>query len=663
MGHYRFDAAVLAVMCIALPPAVRGADDPEKPIREGEEMVLFQDLPSVFGASKYEQSANEAPASISIITADEIQRFGYRTLSEILRSVRGFFTTYDRNYAYLGVRGFDRPGDYGTRALVLLDGHRLNDNIFEQTMIGTESLVDVEAIDRLEVIRGPSSSLYGTNAFLAVINIITKSGRYLKGTEVSAAGGSYSSRQGRVAYGAKPRDGPEIYLSGTSYNSGGQTLYFPEFDSPATNGGRVSNADGDRFERVFAKVAFGALRIEGGLSSREKEIPTASFGTTFNDGRARTLDKRAFLDLRYDREVTRTTRLVWSASYDASWYNGAYPYPASLFKDYGYGRWWTGEIQSISSLHGKHKLIGGAEIRFNAGQNQGSYDANPYVSYFEDRRRSSIGAFYVQDEYRVRANLILNAGVRYDHYDTFGGTTNPRIALIYAAGEDTTLKLLFGRAFRAPNAYELYYDDGGIAQKANPGLRPESIQTYEVSLVHTFGDRFRGVASTYRYKLDNLISLQTDPADGLEAFQNIDRARAAGIEFEVDGSFTHRLQGKVSYALQRSEDASTGRSLTNSPRHLAKANLTVPFLSDRLLASLEVQATSRRETVSGEPVGGFAVANLTLLSRNWKRGPVLSLSVFNVLDKRYGDPGGPELLQSAIPQDGRSVRVLAKYEF
>ena len=263
----------------------------------------------------------------------------------------------------------------------------------------------------------------------------------------------------------------------------------------------------------------------------------------------------------------------------------------------------------------------------------------------------------------MRANLILNAGVRYDHYDTFGGTTNPRIAIIYAAGKATTLKLLFGRAFRAPNAYELYYDDGGIAQKANPDLRPESIQTYEVSLVHTFGDRFRGVASTYRYGLDNLISLQTDPADGLEAFQNTDRARAAGIEFEVDGSFTRRLQGRISYALQRSEDASTGRSLTNSPRQLAKANLTVPFLSDRLLASLEVQATSRRETLSGEPAGGFTVANLTLLSRNWKRGPVLSLSVFNVLDKRYGDPGGPELVQSAIPQDGRSVRVLAKYEF
>ena len=119
----------------------------------------------------------------------------------------------------------------------------------------------------------------------------------------------------------------------------------------------------------------------------------------------------------------------------------------------------------------------------------------------------------------------------------------------------------------------------------------------------------------------------------------------------------------VSYALQKSEDLTTRSILTNSPRHLAKANLSVPFKNDRLLASLEAQYTSARETLAGDSAGGFTVVNLTLLSRNWKSGPSVSLSVFNLFDKRYGDPGGTEHVQDVIPQDGRSVRVQIRYEF
>src|SRR6185295_9539486 len=158
MSHYKFVLAAVLMLSLCAPGV--GAADKVKPAaatsthpNPGEEMILFQDLPSVFGASKYEQKPSEAPASVSIITSEEIRKFGYRTLSEILRSVRGFFTTYDRNYSYIGARGFDRPGDYDTRVLLLLDGHRTNDNIYDQASIGTEALVDVDAIDRIEIIQ------------------------------------------------------------------------------------------------------------------------------------------------------------------------------------------------------------------------------------------------------------------------------------------------------------------------------------------------------------------------------------------------------------------------------------------------------------------------------------------------------------------------------
>ena len=668
MNDYRFVlAAVLALVPCGL---VAGADDKVKPAaatsthpNPGEEMILFQDLPSVFGASKYEQKPSEAPASVSVVTNEEIRKFGYRTLSEILRSVRGFFTTYDRNYSYIGVRGFDRPGDYDTRVLLLLDGHRINDNVYDQASVGTEALIEVDAIERIEIIRGPSSSLYGTNAFLAVINVITRSGRDLKGTEVAATGGSYSTGEARMSYGARFDNGVEAFFGGSYYDSGGQNLFYPEFDSPATNNGWANGADGDSFGRLFGKMSFGNFRVEAAYSSRDKQIPTASFGTDFNDSREKTTDERGFLDLRYDRDVGLKSRFVGTVSYDGYWYRGTYPTSGIVSRDIGNGRWWTAEAQSITTLHDRHKVIGGAEVRYNTQQDQSYYDTNPYFLYLDDRRQTSFRALYAQDEYRARDNLILNFGVRHDNYETFGGTTNPRLGVIYAARPSTTLKFLYGRAFRAPNVYELYYDDGGTSQKANPGLEPESIRTYEIALEHAFHTRFRGVASVYRYGIDNLITLMTDPADGLDVFRNVDRVKAEGVEFELEGSFARFLEGRLSYALQRSEDATAGATLTNSPRHLAKANLTVPFRDDKFLASLEAQYTSARVTVFGAPAGGFTVANVTLLTRNWKKGPSLSLSVFNLFDRKYGDPGGAEHAQTLIPQDGRNFRVQVRYEF
>ena len=113
----------------------------------------------VMGASKYAQKLSEAPADVSIVTREEIKKYGYRTLADILRSVRGFYVTYDRNYSYLGVRGFNRPGDYNMRILFLVDGHRLNDNVYDCALIGTDFPLDVDLLDRVEIIRGPSYAL------------------------------------------------------------------------------------------------------------------------------------------------------------------------------------------------------------------------------------------------------------------------------------------------------------------------------------------------------------------------------------------------------------------------------------------------------------------------------------------------------------------------
>src|SRR6266498_736918 len=129
--------AALAMLCLAelafsqqMRPGQLGSADPTE--LSLDQLVNIR-VESVFGASKYEQKITEAPASISIITAEEIEKFGYRTLAEALESVRGIYVANDRNYTYFGLRGFMRPGDYNTRELFLVDGHRMNDDIFDSS--------------------------------------------------------------------------------------------------------------------------------------------------------------------------------------------------------------------------------------------------------------------------------------------------------------------------------------------------------------------------------------------------------------------------------------------------------------------------------------------------------------------------------------------------
>ena len=507
------------------------------------EQLADLEIDSVYSASLYTQKVTEAPSSVTIVAADEIKRYGYRTLADILRSVRGFYVTYDRNYSYLGVRGFSRPGDYNARILLMVDGHRLNDNIFGAALIGTE----FPAGHRSHRARRdhPRTELVAVwhERILRRDQCDYETPRYDEGPR----GGRITCQSPHAKRPASPSAANSIAASTSSCQDRrteatarrGSSL--KSSPAPATNNGFAENADADRFSKFFGRMTFEHFTLQGLYGAREKAIPTASFGTVFNDPRSQTVERQGFVDLQYDRDDTEqlgnrlagVCRLVRVRR----------RLRIRLFRDRRSASWSSTKISRVatggglsSNSHGKlqqrNTLTIGTEYRNNFRQDQFNYDQEPFLEHLDDRRSSTNWALYLQDEVALHRTLLLNVGLRHDHYDTFGGTTNPRAGLIYSPFTKTTVKALYGQAFRAPNAYELFWQQQDVAQ-SNPSLRPETNKTTELVLEQYLGTHVRVAAAGFHYGINGLITQQTDPVSNLLVYNNVESIRVKGLELEA----------------------------------------------------------------------------------------------------------------------------------
>ncbi len=641
----------------------------------GLEDLVEVEIPTVYGASKHAQSITDAPSAVSLVTAEEIRRFGHRTLAEVLRSVRGLYTSYDRLYGYIGVRGFNRPGDFGGRTLVLINGHRLNEPLFDSAFNVTDFLLDVDLIDRVEVIRGPGSLLYGNNAFFGVINVVTRSGSQVDGTELSGSYGSFETTTGRLTYGNRFENGLDLLVSGSLYESKGrERLYLSEYDTPEFNHGLAEERDEDQFASGFASLRYGSFTLQGGFVRRDKNAALAPYGTAFNVAQP-TLDTRAFASLSYAEELGDEWEVSARAYYDRYTLDVDYPSDVADPGDPRAIRWnierdqaeWIGfETQVSKTLLQHHRVTLGAEARYDFHLSMTSYDIDPFelASDFSDQA-GRVGAF-LQDEITLLDTLSANVGLRYDYYATFGDTVNPRAGLIYHPAEKTTIKALYGQAYRAPNVWEYGFDN--FYQRSNPNLGPETIQSYELVLEQYFGSETRLSVSGFFNDTQDLIGAtpSTDPADSREYFSNLEQARALGAEFEAEYRTRSGWLARASYTLQRAEDVQSGAELSNSPQHLLKGNLVAPLWRDRVFAGIEAQYTSRARTLPGRNIGfadPFWVVNFTLYSRELVKGLEASASIYNLFDSRYSYPASSEFLPALIEQDGRSFRAKLTYKF
>ncbi|MFM8330253.1 MAG: TonB-dependent receptor plug domain-containing protein [Candidatus Methylumidiphilus sp.] len=626
----------------------------------------------IYSASKFSQKKSDAPAAVTVITAQDIRDYGYRTLASILESVRGVYTSYDRTYNYAGVRGFSVPGDLNTRVLVLLDGYRLNDNVYDQAPLGTEFPVDVDLIERVEFVPGSGSAIYGNNAFFGVINVITKTGKDLKGHGLEASGrfASYNTDQERITLGRHFDSGADLLLSATHFDSGGPALYFPAFDTPETNFGRTRHTDRDHAARLFGKLSWRQFTFEAGYSSRDKGIPTAPFDTVFNNPGTHFVDQQTFFDLRYLDQIAEHLELaghVFHGRYD---FDGHYVYdtPAPLTQnlEQAHGYWWGSELKFVSTHFDSHKIVFGGEYQDNYHQQAEAADILPPGPQSGFHKSSYRYGIYLQDEFSLRDDLILNAGLRYDDFSNVGDTLNPRVALIYKPWDNTAFKLLYGSAFRAPNMNELYYQD--TIYKANPALRPETIKSYEAIIEYQPTPGIRLTATSFHYQIDDFIRQLTDPIDGLQVFQNSGTNKAWGAEAELEQRFDNGIRLRTSYAWVNAVSDFNGKILDNSPVSLAKLNLSLPIYKEWFRLGLDGQYTSSRKTLQGGNTPGFPLLNLTLTSgeklfQGMASGLEISGSVYNLFAEDYASVAGEEYRMRTIPQNGRNYRMVFTYRY
>ncbi len=618
----------------------------------------------VYSASRHLEEMRETPSSVSVITSEEIQRYGWRTLADVLRSLRGFYTSYDRNYSYLGVRGLLRPGDYNSRILLLLNGHRLNDNVYGSGFIGTEFPLDLDLIDHIEVVRGPGSSLFGSNAVFGIVNVITRSPAAPYAVDLSGDTSSFLGRTGRVSA-SMTRGRLSGLLSGSMYQAAGpSSLFFPEFASTAGNGGFAKDSDGDSYAHLFSDVQYGNFRFQGLYGSRLKIIPTAPYGSNFNDPGTRTTDTVGYFDVEYRRRLSSDTDLDLRAYYDHYAYDGTYAYGDSpgryLNLDSGLADW-SGVETTIGHKIGRHRLTFGASYEYSFRVDQKNQNTGgPLI--LNDHRTPWLAAIFGEAEFKLPHHLALDAGARLDYFSVYSSAISPRAALVYSPSPRTSLKYIFGRAFRAPNAYETYYADGVSQELPSPPLQKENIQSNELVLDHGFTSWLGITVDGYYNTLDHLIDYVPDPANGLIRATNIGQDRGRGLEFELDAKRPSGWEGRASYALSDAYDRIDRERLENSPLHQGKLNATIP-VTRHGFAGLELLYFSAQQSYQETRVPPAFLTNLTVSTRPLWGGWEVSASAYNLLDRRWFSPAGLDNAQAEIPQDGRTLRLKLSYRF
>lgn len=615
------------------------------------------------GASKYEQDLAEAPTLVYVRTAGEIRAQGYRTLAEVLESMPGVHTRFDRVYTHVGVRGINPPGDYSARLLVLIDGVRVNEAIYDSATLGREFPLDIGLIDRVEFIPGPGSSLYGSNAVLGVVNVITRSPSQLPGLGATVEASGAARRKLALTWGGDA--GPvRLLLGAARERSRGRDLHFPAHDAPDTNDGWALDQDGEHSDTLFLKGRWDDLTLAVTWSDRTKYDPTAAYGTVFNT-ESWSADRYAFADLTYSRAFADTHELFARLGLARYRYRGLGLYDQGGVRvpsqSPSSADWSAGELRYVWSGWRDHRLLAGLEFQHNQRQAMRSEDLEPLPFVYADLSRSSQRySLFANDEWQIAPTLRLNLGARADRRLDGRTSVTPRAAALWAPTPQWTFKLQRGSAFREPNLSETHYTDG--SQLPNETLRAESVDSTELSALWRPRRGVEASASVYDLRVRDLITL-VPLSGGTSQYLNQGCVRSQGLQLEATWEAAAGVQWRASWSVQRARDDDTGLVLSDAPRTLGKLSATVPLAAPGARLGANLQRVGARRTLAGASVAGYSRVNLQFNLAPPGQPWNLGIGVVNLTGHRHADPAGPEHLSDALEQDGREFVVRFGWAF
>lgn len=305
-----------ALLCLA----AQAEADPE------EELLAFEEE-LVETASRATDPLRLAPASITLLSPAEKEDFAFVTLLDAGTGVRGFYPTDDKTYPTLGVRGVSSLGLYGNRLQVQLDGHVLNEDWAGGSNVAFDLLPDLAAIDRIELVRGPGSALFGTGAMLGVINLVSAKAAPTRPLRVGVGASSEGFARIHAVSGLQLESGPGMWLYAGAFGRAGHDVEMPVYrGTPWAPDGVAHGAGAEDSFAVYGRAWFGDASLALFTQRRDNQLSSFNYGVTFGDLRNREDISRSFVELRYEPTLTEGLQLLTRAYVDGSAARGIYAY-------------------------------------------------------------------------------------------------------------------------------------------------------------------------------------------------------------------------------------------------------------------------------------------------------------------------------------------------
>ncbi|UTY59609.1 TonB-dependent siderophore receptor [Massilia sp. erpn] len=676
----------------------------QNPSEEEELTLVYGDNDSISIATGNVQSLRRAPAVATVITAADIAAMGATDLDQVLEGVPGVHVNRSaNNYAPLYVvRGIF--SQFTPQLLMLQNGVPIT-TVFVGNKGNLWGGYPVEHIARIEIIRGPGSALYGSDAFSGVINIITKNAADTPGTEFGLRAGSFNTKDAWVQHGGQWGDIDVAAYLRVGRSDGMDPVI--EADAASRNdrlfGTRVSRAPGTvntGRDAVDANLdlSYGKLRARFGYKLRDKLGTGAGIASALDpvgqQKSERITSNISWTDTQfapdwgvgasvstqqYKQTITTDFQLLPPGTVLPT---GAFPNGMIGGPDYGernvrlaayadYSGFARHQIR-IGTGYEDLDLYRARETRnFRYAPNGAPIplpsvvdvsDSDPFIR----PHRRKIKYIFVQDEWRMAKDWTLTAGVRHDRYSDFGTTTNPRLALVWDATYNMTAKLLYGRAFRAPSFNESYGITNPVAL-GNPGLRPEKNGTLEAVFAWQAANDAQVNLSLYRYSMQDIIRTVPNAIAGTGAtYSNTGGQKGTGAELETVWHLNRAWRLSGNYAFQRSIDKLTGQDAGYVPRHHLYGRADWQFTSGYLL-STQLNWVAGRRRAAGDlrpAIDDYKTVDLSLSTQRGRQQWNFSASVRNLFNTDAREPSlAPGLaIPNDLPMAPRAFSIQASYK-